>query len=101
MALKVKEMKDNAVVEIKVNKGYYQMVKAVSFYLFTHIPGDNKDEYLKDALTKSYSDMDDLQKSFYTVTLMLAEIELQVKSENLYTEKEILQPGDEGYVEPN
>ena len=28
------------------------------------------------------------------------EIETQIKSENLYNEKEILQPGDEGYVLP-
>ena len=30
----------------------------------------------------------------------LAEIESQIKTENLYVEKEVLQPGDEGYVEP-
>jgi hypothetical protein len=31
---------------------------------------------------------------------LLAEIEKQAKEANLYDEKEILQPGDEGYVAP-
>ena len=100
MAIKVKEMKDDAVVDVKVSKGYYQMVKALSFYLFTQINVDNKDQYLKDAISKEYKDMDDLQRSFYTVALLLAEIEQQVVSTNLFDEKEVLQPGDEGYVEP-
>ncbi len=100
MAIKVKEMKDDAVVDVKVSKGYYQMVKALSFYLFTQINVDDKDQYLKDAIGKSYSDMDDLQRSFYTVALLLAEIEQQVVSTNLFDEKEVLQPGDEGYVAP-
>lgn len=100
MAIKVKEMKDDAVVDVKVSKGYYQMVKALSFYLFTQINVDNKDQYLKDAISKEYKDMDDLQRSFYTVALLLAEIEQQVVSTNLFDEKEVLQPGDEGYVAP-
>jgi hypothetical protein len=100
MALKVKEMKEDAIVEVKVNKAYYQMVKSVSFYLFNQIQADDKASYLKELLGKEYSDMDDLQRSFYTLTLLLAEIEQQVKDKNLFEEKEVLQPGDEGYVAP-
>jgi hypothetical protein len=100
MAIKVKEMKDDALVEVKVNKSYYQMVKAMSFYLFNQIQADDKSAYLKEMLTKEYTDMDDLQRSFYTLTLLLAEIEQQVKEQNLFEEKEVLQPGDEGYVAP-
>jgi hypothetical protein len=44
--------------------------------------------------------MDDLQKAFYTVSLLLAEIERQSIAANMFEEKEVLQPGDEGYVEP-
>jgi len=51
-------------------------------------------------MNKSYADLDDLQRSFYTVALLLAEIETQAKATDQYEEKEILQPGDEGYVEP-
>jgi hypothetical protein len=100
MAIKVKEIKNDAIINIKVNKTYYNMVKALSFYLFTQINVENKDEYLKEALQKEYSNMDDLQKSFYTIALLLGEIEKQSIENNLYEEKEILQPGDEGYVEP-
>jgi hypothetical protein len=101
MPIKVKEVADNAIVSIQVNKGYYMMIKALSFYLYQEINKTNKsDEYFKDILQKSYQDLDDLQKSFYTIALLLAELETQFKKENLYVEKEILQPGDEGYVEP-
>ena len=100
MALKVKEMKDDALVEIKVNKSYYQMAKALSFYLFNQIQAEDKAAYLKEMLSKEYTEMDDLQRSFYTLTLLLAEIEQQAKAKDLFEEKEVLEPGDEGYVAP-
>ena len=52
-------------------------------------------------MTKPYEELDDLQKSFYTIALLLAEIENQAKATDNYTEKEILVPGDEGYVPPS
>jgi hypothetical protein len=76
------------------------MVKAVSFYLFNQIKVENKEEYLKKIMEDKYENMDDLQKSFYTITLLLAEIEKTAKNNNQIEEKEVLQPGDEGYVEP-
>ncbi len=100
MALKVKELKDDSIIEVKVNKSYYLMVKAVSFYLFNQIKEENKEEYLKQIVNNKYEDMDDLQKSFYTITLLLAEIEKVAVDKKLFDEKEILQPGDEGYVAP-
>ena len=100
MAIKVKEINPDAVLDIQVNKNYYLMVKALSYYLFTQIKEDNKEEYLKQIMTGKYEDMDDLQRSFLTVTLLLAEIEKSATDKKLFTEKEVLQPGDEGYVEP-
>jgi len=100
MAIKVKELKDDAVLEIKVNKNFYLMTKSLSYYLFNQINKENKEEYLKQIMEGKYEDMDDLQRSFYTVTLLLAEIERTGNDKNLYSEKEVLQPGDEGYVAP-
>jgi hypothetical protein len=44
--------------------------------------------------------MTQLEQSFYTVTLMISEIERISTEQKLYDEKEVLEPGDEGYVEP-
>jgi len=100
MPLKLKEMSDDAIVSIKVNKNYYEMVKGLSFYLFTLITVDDKHIYLKEIIDKKPEELDDLQRAFYTVTLLIAEIEQQAKSNNLIVDKEVLQPGDEGYVNP-
>jgi len=101
MAINVKELKDDALVEIKVNKSYYLMTKALSYFLFQTVTDDAKrEESLKKIMTGKYEDMNDFERSFYTVTLLLAEIERTAKENNLYVEKEILEPGDEGYVEP-
>lgn len=100
MAIKVKEMKDDALMDVKVNKTYYLMVKALSFYLFNQIKVDDKEAYLKEIMHGEYPNLDDLQKSFYTTTLLLAEMEKYATEHKLYDEKEILQPGDEGYVAP-
>jgi hypothetical protein len=101
MAIKIKEIKSDATISINVNKNFYMMAKALSFYLFQKIGDKQNDEYFKEIMSKSYADLDDLQRSFYTVALLLAEIEAQAKATDQYEEKDVLQPGDEGYVEPN
>jgi hypothetical protein len=101
MPVKVKELKDDAIVDVKVNKNYYLMTKALSFTLVNIMREKNPDdEYLKKAATSPYEELDDLQRSFYTIALLLAEIERQAVSNNMFEEKEVLEPGDEGYVAP-
>ena len=100
MAIKVKEIKDDAIIQVTVNKSYYLMVKAVSFYLFTKVESEDKDAYLKDLMTKEYKDLDQLQQCIYTLILLLAEIEKQATENNLFIEKEISEPGDPDYIEP-
>jgi hypothetical protein len=101
MAVKVKELKDDAIVEVKVNKSFYLMTKALSYFLFQTVKDDaEREESLKKIMTGKYEDMNDFERSFYTVTLLLAEIEKQAQDNKLYQEKEILEPGDEDYLEP-
>jgi squalene cyclase len=100
MAIKTKELKDDAIVSIQVNKNFYLMTKAVAFYLYNQMPKEGTEEYIKACITKQYQDLDDLQRSFHTLTILLAEIEKQAKDADLYLEKEILEPTDEGYVAP-
>lgn len=100
--IKAKELKDDAVLNISVNKSFYLMAKAASFTILQQMNIEEKgDEYFKSIMTSKYEDLDDLQRTFYTIILVLAEIEKQATEQNLYVEKEILQPGDEGYVDPN
>ena len=99
--IKAKELKDDAILEVKVNKSYYLMAKAASFTILQQMNVPEKgEEYFKSIMTQKYEELDDLQRAFYTILLLLAEIERKATDENLYTEKEILEPGDEGYVEP-
>jgi menaquinone-dependent protoporphyrinogen IX oxidase len=99
--IKVKELKDDAILDIKVNKSFYLMAKHASFILLQSMGIQEKgDEYFKDIMTKKYEELDDMQRAFYTIVLLLAEIERQATANNLYQEKEVLEPGDEGYVEP-
>jgi hypothetical protein len=101
MAVKVKELKDDALVEIKVNKNYYLMVKSVLFYLFNQKENnESKEASLKKIMEGKFEEMDDWERAFHTITLFLAEVEKQATASNLYDEKEILEPGDEGYVQP-
>jgi hypothetical protein len=101
MAIKVKEIKDDAIIDIKVNKAYYLMVKATSLYIFKQMPEENREQYLKDSLTKEYKDLDEIQRAFRTITLLLSEIEQSASNQNLFDEKEVLEPGDKGYKAPS
>lgn len=100
--IKVKELKDDAILEIKVNKSYYLMAKAASFTIIQQMNVIEKgEEYFKSIMTSKYEDLDNLQKAFFTIVLLLAEIEKTATDKNLYEEKEILEPTDEGYKQPN
>ena len=99
MAIKVKELKDDALITIQVNKSYYLMAKAASFYILQQLNVQEKgDAYFKEIITKNYEDLNDAERTFYTLILLLAEIERQAQEANLYNEKEILEPGDPDYV---
>ena len=100
MPIKVKELKDDAIIDIKLNKAFYLMTKSILLHLVNNITVEDKDAYIKETMTKEYKDLDEAQRSFYTVGLLLAEIEQVAKNNNLFVEKEVLEPGDEGYVAP-
>jgi hypothetical protein len=100
MPLKVKELKDDSVIEVKVNKTYYLMLKTILLNLVNNLTVEDKNAYMNEAITKEYKDLDDTQRTFYTITLLIAEIEKVALANDLFIEKEILEPGDEGYVAP-
>lgn len=101
MPVKVKELKEDTVVDIKVNKAFYLMVKGLSYYIFRNLPKETIEEDIKAVMSKKYNELEtELQQHFYTTTLLLAEIERQAIANNMFDEKEILEPGDDGYVEP-
>ena len=97
--IKVKELKNDAVVQVPVSKGYYIMVKNLAYILLNKMLQDKKSEdYLKEIGTKTYTELDDDQKAMQTVTLLIAEIEAQAVIQKQFEEKEILQPEDEGFI---
>ena len=91
---KIKEIKDDAVINIQVNKSYYLMVKGLSLQLFANVTVEDKDAYLKELLTKEYKDLDEHQRSLFTIILLLAEIETQATKQDLYEENEVNDPSD-------
>lgn len=99
--IKVKELKDDALVSIVVNKTYYFMVKNLAYSLTQKLLDENKDpQHIKDSFEKTYDQLNENQRNLQTIGLMIAEIETQAEKQNLTVEKEILEPTDEGYVAP-
>jgi hypothetical protein len=99
--IKVKELKDDAIVQIPVSKGYYMMVKNTAFHLLNKMIQDTKsEEYLKEIGVKQYNELDEDQRVLQTITLLVAEIEAQAVVQKQFQDKEVLQPGDEGFEAP-
>ncbi len=89
---KVKELKDDVILDVKVNKTYYMMVKAALFTLLNDVYTVEKgsaDEFVQEMLKKKYEELDDKQRAFYTLTLLIGEIEKQALENNAFIEKEI------------
>ena len=119
MALKMTHLKDDAIVEVKVNGTFYHMLKLLASNLLMDAikqvgldqkvskkPDSEKikgiDELVNKIMNTKYEELEcDYQRGFLTITLLLAEIEKQAKDHpELTEEKEYLEPGDEGYVDP-
>jgi len=86
---KIKEIKDNALINISVNKTFYLMVKSLSFYLFKSVEVEDKDAYLKELLTKEFKELNELQRSIYTTILLIVEIEKNAQETDQMEEKDI------------
>jgi hypothetical protein len=101
MPVKVKEVKEDALMDIKVNKNFYLMVKDSLYTIFKTISSNSEGpDRLESIITKPFQDLTELERAFYTLTLLVSEIEKNMKEQNLFTEKEVLESGDPDFVEP-
>jgi hypothetical protein len=101
MPVKVKEIKEDALMDIKVNKNFYLMVKDSLYTIFKTISSNTEGpDRLESIITKPFQDLTELERAFYTLTLLVSEIEKNMKEQNLFTEKEVLESGDPDFVEP-
>jgi hypothetical protein len=99
----VTEIADNAIIEIKVNKSFYFMVKNLGFTLFK-LMSQEESQIFSDLMQKKdnnllpdYNTLSQPQQNFYTIMLLLAEIEKEAIKNNLTQSKEVLMPEDEGF----
>ena len=90
--IQAKEIKDDAILDIKVNKTFYLMSKSALFSIFSSIY-TNKDvpseEFVKSIISKKYEEMTEAERTFYTLTLLVGEIEKQALETNSFVEKEV------------
>jgi aminopeptidase-like protein len=100
MAITVKEIKEDAIINISVNKTYYQMVKNLAFYVYQQSNITDAKEYTKEIANTPYIEMTELQQSFHTLVLLIKEIENQAVIQKVIEEKQIIEPGEKDYVEP-
>jgi len=103
MPAKVREIKDDAIIEIKLNKNFYTMLKGVMLYILKLEPEEAKIKELVDKIINRSTDdkpHTDQEAAFKTMFLLLAEIENQAVKNDLFDTTEFPLPGEEGYVEP-
>jgi hypothetical protein len=88
---KLKELKDDALVNVIVNKTYYYMVKSELFKsvekLINQSPELAKD--LENILKKDFAKLSEEEKTIYTLSLLVAEIERVAEKEKLYKEYDV------------
>lgn len=89
--IKTKELKDDAILNVKINKTFYLMSKAALFHSFAglHDPNIDPQEFVKSVISKEYKEMNDVERTFYTLTLLVGEIEKQAFETKSFIEKEM------------
>ena len=97
------EIADDAIIQIKVNKSFYFMLKNLGFTLYKLMNNEESNIFNEIMIKKDtnllpdYNELSEAQRNFYTVMLLLAEIEKEAISNNLTQSKEVLMPEDEGF----
>ena len=103
MAVIVKELQDEHIVSIKVSGFFYKRVKSMLFRQLNTVSED---------LVKQLLDPTTVEKNphFYTqhpeafdiqtLFILIKELEAASIEQKQYADKEVLEPGDDGYVEP-
>ena len=101
------EITDDALISINVNKNYYNMVKNLGFTLYKLMSKEDSEIFNKAMTDKEnfkipdYNELSESQQNFYTIMLLLAEIEKEAIKNNLTQSKEVLMPEDEGFKVEN
>ena len=101
MPVNVKSMKSDATFDIKVNTNFYLMIKETTLYVF-QTEKDSKilTESLTNIKEKQYNELSPYEKAVYTLSILISEMERVATITELTDDNSILQPGDEGYIEP-
>ena len=92
MSNKVKEIKDGALIEIKLNKTFYLMLKKTLLYVFKQETDNDKITELIKKVTDKNSDNEEHTEqefAFKTLFLLLAEIEAKAEKTNQFEEKNL------------
>jgi len=97
------EIADNAIISIKLNKSFYFMLKNLGFTLYK-LMSQEESQIFNELMQKKdnnllpdYNVLSQSQQNFYTIMLLLAEIEKEAIKNNLTQSKEVLMPEDEGF----
>ena len=101
MPVNVKSMKSDATINIKVNTNFYLMIKETTLYVF-QTEKDSKiiTDSLKNIKEKQYNELSPYEKAVYTLSILISEMERVATISELTDDNSILQPDDEGYIEP-
>ena len=101
MPVNVKSMKSDAIFNIKVNTNFYLMIKETTLYVF-QTEKDSKiiTDSLKNIKEKQYNELSPYEKAVYTLSILISEMERVATISELTDDNSILQPDDEGYIEP-
>lgn len=102
--IKVREIKNDAIIEIKLNKNFYLMLKATMLYIFKQEPNQEKYEALIKKVMSTEAENEphtEHEAAFKTMLLLLAEIERQATENNLFDVKEIEIEGEDPKSTPD
>jgi hypothetical protein len=98
MPVKVREIKNDAIIDIKLNKNFYLMLKATMLYIFKQEQDQSKyEELIKKVMSTETENQPhtEHEAAFKTMLLLLAEIERQAVEHDLFEIKEIEIEGED------
>jgi len=89
MSVKLKELKKDAVVDVKVDKNFYFLIKKTLFDLIKDMNTDDQKKLTEKIKAQNFDDLTSIQEASYLFSVIIASVEQTAIKENLYEEIDV------------
>lgn len=86
MSVKLKQLKEDVTVNVKVNKNFYFLIKKTLFDIIKDMSTEDQNKLTEKIKERNFENLSSAQEAAYLFSILIADVEQTAIKENLYEE---------------